>query len=98
MMLPHRPGSLFPDPEITVETAHKVATYSLDHIHPLGTATDNTRHPWFVAASALLFNGPLSVLDIGCSGGGIVFDFLQHGHNAIGIEGSDYSFLQRRAY
>jgi predicted TPR repeat methyltransferase len=38
------------------------------------------------------------LLDIGCSGGGIVFDFLRRGHFAIGLEGSDFCVLNQRGH
>jgi hypothetical protein len=36
-------------------------------------------------------------MDLGCSGGGLVFDFLLRGHTAVGIEGSDFSQKSQRA-
>lgn len=41
----------------------------------------NSAHPGYV----------LSILDIGCAGGGMVQDFVELGWDAIGIDGSDYS-------
>lgn len=37
-----------------------------------------------------LFPNTLSYLDLGCSNGGLVFDFLSHGNTACGLEGSDW--------
>lgn len=96
MALQH--GLPFADPGISIETSYPVAFTSADHLHPRGTANDNTRHPRFVRASERIFKGKVATLDIGCSGGGLVFDFLQQGHKAIGIEGSDYSLKMQRAY
>lgn len=74
-----------------VLTNFNVAIDSWDHKQPRGAANDNTRCPWFVSAAETLFNGKaISHLDLGCAGGGLVFDFLLQGHNSIGIEGSDY--------
>ncbi len=82
-----------------LKTDHPVAIESDDHIHPCGTMNDCTRHPRFVRACENLFPNEksLNVIDLGCAGGGIVFDFLLRGHRAIGLEGSDYSLKAQRA-
>jgi 2-polyprenyl-3-methyl-5-hydroxy-6-metoxy-1,4-benzoquinol methylase len=81
-----------------LETNNPVAIQSNDHIYPRGTKFDNTRHPRFVLACENIFlNKKLSVLDLGCAGGGIVYDFIHRGHNALGLEGSDYSKINQRA-
>jgi cyclopropane fatty-acyl-phospholipid synthase-like methyltransferase len=36
-------------------------------------------------------------MDLGCSGGGLVLDFILRGHRAIGLEGSDFSSRSQRA-
>lgn len=75
-----------------------VAIDSPDHRHPLGTAVDNSRNELFNRKAYALFPGrAIRVLDLGCSGGGFVKDCLDHGHQAVGIEGSDYSKTHRRA-
>src|SRR5205809_2708747 len=75
-----------------------VAVDSPDHIAPRGTANDNSRNRLFNRKlEALLGKRPLAVLDLGCAGGGFVKDFLDEGHVAIGLEGSDYSKKLRRA-
>ena len=87
-------------PTFSIDTNYPVAYESNDHIKPYGTKNDNTRSPRFVHACERYFSkhkGKLCFLDIGCSGGGIVFDFLLRGHRAIGIEGSDYSKNAQRA-
>lgn len=74
------------------ETAHPVAVDSPDHTHPLGTKKDNHRNLEFNRRLvALIGREPVSVLDIGCAGGGMVQSFVECGHLAVGIEGSDYS-------
>lgn len=82
---------------ITVETDHPVARDSNDHLVPWGTKNDNTHHMPFVHACERLFGARLSYLDLGCSGGGLVKDFIDRGHFAVGIEGSDYSQKIKRA-
>ncbi len=71
-------------------TAHPVAISSHDHIFPLGTAQDNTHYPRFIARCEEILGKGLNVLDLGCAGGGLVLDFLSRGHEAFGLEGSDY--------
>ena len=83
--------------QVTVETEHPVALESADHRFPRGTQHDNTRHPRFVYACERLFRRKVRHLDLGCAGGGLVWDFLIEGNQSYGIEGSDYSLLNRRA-
>lgn len=83
---------------MSVETDAPVAVNSDDHNFPGGTANDDTRYPRFcIRAETLLKLKRIRYLDIGCAGGGLIFDFLRRGHFAIGIEGSDYSYLNQRA-
>ena len=62
-----------------------------------GTSQDNTRWQPFFEKCRRLFGEKLSLLDLGCSGGGLVADFIYNGHFAIGLEGSDFSYLVGRA-
>ena len=81
-------------------TDYPVAYDSPDHIHPVGTVLDHTRHPRFIRACEDFFGGsgkPLSFLDLGCSAGGMVLDAVLRGHVGVGLEGSDISRLQQRA-
>ena len=86
-----------PPLSVRLHTEHPLAIDSPDHVHPLGAALGNTRAPWFVARCEQLMGRKLSVLDIGCSGGGMVLDFSLRGHRAVGLEGSDYSLRRLRA-
>lgn len=75
-----------------------VADDSLDHIEPRGTARDNTHWLPFVAKCEQHFGfRDLKYLDLGCAGGGLVFDFAIRRHFAMGLEGSDFSKINRRA-
>jgi SAM-dependent methyltransferase len=86
------------NPSINLFTDYALAFNSKDHLHPWGTRNDNTRSSRFCSACERQFKGrPLSFLDLGCSGGGLVFDFLVRGHQAIGLEGSDFSLKNQRA-
>ena len=76
----------------------RVAYDSPDHIMPWGTSRDNSRNDDFtLKIIRLLDNQKLSLLDLGCSGGGQVRSFIEYGYPAIGIEGSDYSEKLNRA-
>lgn len=89
---PHLP----PSPYILV-TEFPIALDSHDHIFPLGTRTDNTRYPRFVKRCADLYGRKISAMDLGCAGGGLVLDFLLEGHQAIGLEGSNFSLINQQA-
>lgn len=80
-----------------IKTKHPIASKSDDHIYPRGTRNDNTRHPRFVYAAERAIGQKLRVMELGCAGGGLVLDFILAGHDAVGIEGSDYSATWRRA-
>lgn len=86
-----------PANHLALLTEHPVAYESNDHKAPWGTKNDNTRSARFCRALEAHFRRPISAMDLGCSGGGLVFDFLVRGHLAIGLEGSDYSLKSQRA-
>lgn len=83
--------------KLDFHTQYPVASESADHQFPRGTVNDNTRHPRFVNKVGRIFGHPVAHLDLGCSGGGLVWDFLLEGHRSYGIEGSDFSLLTQRA-
>ena len=70
-----------------VITEYSIAKDSLDTIHPFGTINDNTICPEFVDKIHNYFNGPVLFMDLGCAGGGLVKEFIDNGHLAIGLEG-----------
>lgn len=82
---------------VIIQTEYPVAYDSPDHINPLGTIQDNTRNYAFYNKCRALYGPDMTFLDLGCSGGGIVFDFALNGHLAIGLEGSDRSQKMGRA-
>lgn len=82
---------------IRVLTEHPVAVDSLDHKVPGGTMMDDSRNHKFNEILYGLRAGPLKIMDLGCAGGGFVKDCLGDGHFAVGLEGSDYSLLRKRA-
>ena len=80
-------------PRFLVETQHPVAVTSADHLHPRGTVHDNSLNRRFNLKVYDVFchQIPISLMDLGCAGGGLVRSFLEDGHLAIGLEGSDIS-------
>ena len=79
-------------------TDHPVAVDSIDHLYPLGTMNDNSVNLRFNAKLRELYPGKqISVLDFGCAGGGMVKSLLDEWQIAVGLEGSDYSLVNRRA-
>jgi 2-polyprenyl-3-methyl-5-hydroxy-6-metoxy-1,4-benzoquinol methylase len=79
-------------------TDSPVARDSPDHQVPWGTAQDNSTNLRFNARLLpLLPIERMSLLDLGCSGGGQVRSFIEQGLLAVGIEGSDYSCRRLRA-
>ena len=89
---------------LTVKTDHPVAYESPDHIMPWGTKRDNSTNLDFIREVLQEYlehfldvkNNP-NVLDLGCSGGQMVMDFVNHHCLAVGLEGSDYSVVHQRA-
>jgi len=80
-------------PLYAVETSAPVAVESADHKWPRGTAFDNSTNRNFNLKLYAYFNfrPDLRVMDLGCSGGAFVKSFLEDGHTAVGLEGSDWS-------
>lgn len=74
-----------------IETTSPVALVSVDHTLPRGAIHDNTVHRPFNRALHRFFQTPeqISVLDLGCAGGGFVKSLLEDGDLAVGVEGSD---------
>ena len=81
-----------------VITKYPIAIDSPDHLFPWGTARDNTTDLGFIEEIETYFQSKkIKTLDVGCSGGQLTIDFCKRGHDAIGIEGSDYSIKKHRA-
>lgn len=80
-----------------IVTDHPIAYESHDHIDPKGTANDNTHYPWFVTKTQRIHGRKIKFMDLGCAGGGLVKDFLDASHFAVGVEGSDFSKKHQRA-
>ena len=80
-----------------IVTNHPIAYESKDHLEPFGTARDNTKNGLYVRELIKRCGNDMKYLDIGCSGGGFVYQFLNAGVFAVGVEGSDYSQKHKRA-
>ena len=80
-----------------IETEYPIAFDSPDHLIPEGTKNDNSTNPYFIKDVERYFNRKVRALDLGCSGGQLIRDFITEGHVAIGLEGSDYSIKHQRA-
>lgn len=80
-----------------VDTDYPVAYDSIDHLFPVGTKDDNYKSGNFNVKLRQLLGKHIVILDLGCAGGGFVESLLEEGHEAVGLEGSDYSFLRQRA-
>jgi len=85
-------SNFFVNTIVSVKTKKPVAFDSSDHIKPRGTLRDNSSNYNFNLKAYQFFNYKnISVLDLGCSGGAMVKSFIDDGHFAVGIEGSDIS-------
>lgn len=78
---------------LRLETEHPLAGASDDHKHPRGAIFDNSVNYGFNLKlyQSLGFRENIFMMDLGCAGGGLVRSFLEDGHTAIGLEGSDIS-------
>jgi 2-polyprenyl-3-methyl-5-hydroxy-6-metoxy-1,4-benzoquinol methylase len=85
-----------PQLDLQLRATRRVADDSPDHYAPRGTMNDNTRHLRFVRRCERYFP-EVRHLDVGCAGGGLVWDFAIRGHLSVGIEGSDFSLRNCRA-
>ena len=84
--------------KIKLKCEKKIAFDSPDHLVPWGTMHDNSKNPIFNRKLYTLYNfKSISVLDMGCSGGGFIRDCVNDGCVAVGLEGSDFSKRHRRA-
>jgi len=85
-------------PRWTIQTDHPVAFDTPDTTNPWGAANDNSHRPIIPHICKYILGRPkLSFMDLGCSGGGLVYDFLTDGHEALGLEGSTVSLMLGRA-
>jgi len=86
---------------ISLKTNYPVAYDSPDHLYPWGTKNDNSTNIGFIdeICNFCELNGKstFNFLDLGCAGGQLVIDVLNRGNTSVGLEGSDYSVIHKRA-
>lgn len=82
--------------KLKIITNKPVAIDSYDHIKPHGTMQDNTANDSFVEAVIKKFT-TVKYADLGCAGGWFPHAFHRRGHIGVGVEGSDYSLINKRA-
>jgi hypothetical protein len=70
-------------------TDHPIALDSPDHKWPYGAILNNSTSIPFIEEVEAHFGCKIRMMDWGCAGGQLVKDFLDRGHEAYGIEGSD---------
>jgi 2-polyprenyl-3-methyl-5-hydroxy-6-metoxy-1,4-benzoquinol methylase len=103
-----RPARVSGRPEPTgkfvVETNYRVAFESPDHIAPKGTAANNSTNKKFLLHMDEYLRhelkagtNTLNFMDLGCSGGQLVADFIKMKWRGAGLEGSDFSLKFKRA-
>tara|TARA_R110000744_G_scaffold46571_4_gene102906 strand:+ start:2026 stop:2703 length:678 start_codon:yes stop_codon:yes gene_type:complete len=89
----------------SVETDFPIAFDSPDHLMPWGAKRDNHSDTKFIL-QGIEYSKPknqdgskraIKVADLGCSGGGLIKEWLDYTPMAIGLEGSDYSAKHQRA-
>ncbi len=74
-----------------------IAFDSNDHLFPWGTMRDSSTNSAFIGEVIKRFEGrKFNILDLGCSGGKLIEDFIPYANYAIGLEGSDFSLKNRR--
>ena len=83
--------------KLKIITNKPVAVDSYDHIKPHGTMQDNTSNNLFVKAVIQKLNGIVKYADLGCAGGWFARAFHAEKHLSVGVEGSDYSLINKRA-
>lgn len=84
--------------DFILKTENPIAIGSKDHIVPGGTMMDDSRGSNFVTKCQEYFvrGRRPALLDLGCSSGGLVEEFVKRDLMACGLEGSDYSLQRQR--
>ncbi len=98
-----RAGRYAPAGVFTRETQYPVAFSSPDHIAPKGTAVNNSTNKKFILNMDAKLRrefgdqAVLRMMDLGCSGGQTIADFMKLRWQGVGLEGSDFSLKHSRA-
>ena len=80
---------------IKIKTEFPFCYDSADYKEPCGSAHDYHTNPLFIDRALSLFRRKCDILDLGCANGTMIVDFLNKGHDAIGIDGSDYGIKNK---
>lgn len=85
-----------------VKTEYPGAFDSPDHLYPQGVLNEkggpyytwvNGYNPFVDDVVRYFGTKEISVLDLGCASGALVYDFLVKGVDAVGLEGSSHAYL-----
>lgn len=79
-----------PAKPVTLRTEFPTAEESLDTKVLWGAKYDNSTNKKFVDRIEEIIGRDSAVLDLGCAGGQMIYDFYRIGWRAVGLEGSDY--------
>ena len=71
-----------------LKTEHNAATNSPDHLYPHGTLLDNNTHYPFIHWCTTNIGQYKTILDLGCAGGQLMYDFSRIRWYSCGLEGS----------
>lgn len=83
---------------IVIETAHPIALMSNDHLEPDSTTEGLVRPTQFVRHCIDVLGADIGCLELGAGAAGLLFEYIQNGLVAIGIDGSDYCRKNRIGY
>jgi 2-polyprenyl-3-methyl-5-hydroxy-6-metoxy-1,4-benzoquinol methylase len=84
---------------IKLITNHPIAFESADHQFPIGSSNDNNTNSSYINEVRSFFKSDnLCIMDLGCAGGQIIVDHLEHGDLAVGLEGSDTALSGKGAH
>lgn len=73
-----------------ISTKWNLCIDSLDYTQPVGATNDDHCNDLYINEVVSLYNRKISYLELGCAGGSIVDRFVNSGHDAYGIEGTDH--------
>lgn len=83
---------------IAIETNHPIALTSNDHLEPDSTTEGLVRPTQFVRHCIDVLGADIICLELGAGAAGLLFEYIQNGLAAIGIDGSDYCKKNRIGY
>ncbi|MES2832655.1 MAG: methyltransferase domain-containing protein [Pseudomonadota bacterium] len=84
--------------DIKIATDHPIALTSNDHLEPDSTTEGLVRPTQFVRHCIDVLGPDIRCLELGAGAAGLLFEYIQNGLVAIGIDGSDYCKKNRIGY